>query len=110
MSHWFGRRIHVSTPGEAYKPGYYTESVIRALIGEAVGENSEGMYRVAKVIHTRALQRKMSVDDVVRQPKQFSAMARTDLDDFILRQPKGTTERAYEAMERAGNEVGKGWA
>ena len=31
MSHWFGRRIHVSTPGEAYKPGYYTESVMRDL-------------------------------------------------------------------------------
>ena len=83
---------------------------IRALIGEAAGEDDEGMYMVAKVIHTRSRQRNLGVDDVVRQPKQFSAMARPDLDDFILRQPKGTTERAYEAMARAGQDIGKGWA
>ena len=81
---------------------------IRALIGEAAGEDDEGMVRVAKVIHTRARQRNLSVDAVVRQPKQFSAMERKDLDQFILRQPKGTTDRAFAAMERAGKDVGKG--
>ena len=85
---------------------------IRALIGEAAGEGPGGMERVAKVIHTRSRQRNLSVDDVVRQPKQFSAMDRPDLDAFILKQSKQVVQQAYEAMQRAGDEVGSGksWA
>lgn len=83
---------------------------VKALIGEAAGEGSEGMYRVAKVIHTRARQRNLSVDAVVQQPKQFSAMARPDLEAFIAKQPRHITTQAYEAMAKAEQEVGKGWA
>ena len=74
---------------------------IRVLVGEAAGEGAEGMRRVARVIHTRAKERRLSVDDVVRQPKQFSAYDRTDLDAFILKQPKPVVDAAYEAMQLA---------
>lgn len=78
---------------------------IKALIGEAASEGFEGMYRVAKVIHTRAKQRNLDVDSVVTQPKQFSAMERADLDDFIAKQPKKTMRDAHEAMNRAASEI-----
>lgn len=74
---------------------------IRVLVGEAAGEGAEGMRRVARVIHTRAKERRLSVDDVVRQPKQFSAYDRKDLDAFILKQPRQVVDAAYEAMQLA---------
>lgn len=78
---------------------------VKAIIGEAAGEGFEGMRRVAKVIQTRAIQRRLTPDAVVLQPKQFSAMARPDLEAFIARQPPQVVQQAQTAMEQAMREV-----
>lgn len=74
---------------------------IRAIIGEAAGEGPEGMLRVAKVILTRADQRRLHPDEIVMQPRQFSAMARPDLEQFIAKQPPSVVRDAHAALEEA---------
>ena len=87
---------------------------IKALVLEAAGEGAEGMKRVAKVLHSRALLPRwkgMTVDQIAEQPKQFSGMARTDREAFLKRQPAQVTDQATKAMTDAQTELkGKPWA
>ena len=77
-------------------------AAVQAILAEAAGEGPDGMARVAKVIRSRTLLprwRGMSMDDVARQPKQFSGMQRTDLKAFLAKQPPSVIADAQRAHD-----------
>lgn len=75
--------------------------IIKTIIAEAAGEGDEGMYMVASAIATRALRRKLTPEQVVNQPKQFSGRWRRDLDRFVAQQGPEVLARAERAWQRA---------
>ena len=67
------------------RPPTLTELVALA---EAAGEGPEGIRAVLEVIRNRSLARKMSMDQIVSQPHQFSGFDRPDLLEFYNQQPE----------------------
>ena len=86
----------------------------QAVLLEAAGEGWEGMWRVAKVLHSRSLSPRwkgMTMDQVAAQPKQFSGMARTDKQAFLDAQPQSVIDQATKAVAQAPTQMsGKAWA
>ena len=87
---------------------------VQAVVLEAAGEGWEGMWRVAKVLHSRSMLprwRGMNVDQVAEQPNQFSGMARTDKQAFLDAQPQEAIDQATRAVAEAPAQMGgKPWA
>lgn len=87
---------------------------VQAVLLEAAGEGWEGMWRVAKVLHSRSLLprwRGMTMDQVAEQPKQFSGMARSDRQAFLDAQPQSAVEEAMRAVAQAPVRMGgKPWS
>ena len=70
------------------------------LVAEAGGEGGFAMHAVWEVIHTRAINRKLSHADVVRQRWQFSCLNRVSAEALIKR---GKRHRRWpQAMAIAG--------
>jgi len=80
------------------------DDVIKTIISEAAGEGEEGMYAVASVISNRAKRRKLTPQQVVNQPQQFTGRWRKDLDAFIAKQPPAVIEQAKRAWKKAQTE------
>ncbi|HAM41979.1 MAG TPA: hypothetical protein DCP69_11805 [Candidatus Omnitrophica bacterium] len=72
----------------------YDDPLVQALLGEAAGEGEEGMRLVGDTIFNRARTKKKSLEQIIREPKQFSAMQRPDLATFVRRQPPDALEMA----------------
>ena len=82
---------------------------VQAVVLESAGEGWEGMWRVAKVLHSRSLLPRwqgMSVDQIAEQPKQFSGMARTDRQAFLDAQPQSAVDDAIRAVAQAPVQMG----
>lgn len=82
---------------------------VQAVLSEAAGEGWEGMWRVAKVLHSRSLLPRwkgMTLDQVALQPKQFSGMARPDLQAFLDKQPQSVVDEATRAVAQAPTQMG----
>lgn len=80
------------------------DNVLKTIIAEAAGEGEEGMYAVASVIANRAKRRRLTPEQVVDQPAQFTGRWRKDLDAFIAKQPPAVLQAAQRALERAQKE------
>ena len=87
---------------------------VQAVLLEAAGEKWEGMWRVAKVLHSRTLLPRwkgMTMDQVAEQPKQFSGMARPDRQAFLDAQPQSAVDEATRAVAQAPIQMGgKAWS
>src|SRR3990167_3916587 len=77
------------------------DAVLKTIIAEGAGEGEEGMYAIASVIVNRAARRKLTLEQVVNQPKQFTGRWRKDLETFVTRQGPAVEAQARRALERA---------
>jgi len=77
------------------------DTVLNTVIAEGAGEGEEGMYAIASVIVNRANRRKLTLEQVVNQPKQFTGRWRTDLETFVARQGPSVEAQARRALNRA---------
>src|SRR3990167_1615873 len=75
--------------------------VLNTIIAEGAGEGEEGMYAIASAIVNRAARRKLTLEQVVNQPKQFTGRWRKDLDTFVARQGLAVEAQARRALARA---------
>ena len=73
----------------------------KVLLGEAANQGEEGMWHVASVMVNRARLRGTTTDKEVNKPFQFSARMRTDLDQFVAKQPPEVLAAARRAIARA---------
>ena|SRR3990167_7857619 len=78
-----------------------TDNVLKTIIAEGAGEGEEGMYAIASSIVNRATRRKLTLEQVVNQPKQFTGRWRKDLEVFVARQGPAIEAQARRALERA---------
>lgn len=69
-------------------PANYDDPLVQALIGEAASEGETGMRLVLDTIYNRSQRRGKSLEQIVQQPYQFSAMQRPDLARFVQSQPQ----------------------
>jgi spore germination cell wall hydrolase CwlJ-like protein len=61
--------------------------VAQILLGEGASEGAEGLQFIRDVMVNRSRRTGKSLEEVATAPKQFSAYARPDLEQFYARQP-----------------------
>jgi cell wall hydrolase len=77
------------------------DDVLKTIIAEGAGEGEDGMFAIASAIVNRAARRRLSLTQVVNQPKQFTGRWRADLDTFVQRQGPQVEAQARRALQRA---------